>query len=520
MKELDIKELSVEQKIGQLLVVRGCNDEEDKKFIYEMIDKKAVGGVQMCFCDGYKDFMDEIKSRADYPILICADMENGYPGGKIKYPTAMGISSCGDPKIAYELGRITAIEAKKDGVNVAWGPVVDLSGNGAVNKNARCFGDDPKFVSEYANQMIKGFQDEGMIVTAKHFPGCCDVLVDTHMEKGDSNLTEKELLEKDIVPYLEAMKDVELSGIMTGHVLLKSIDDKYIASLSKKVIDIIRNQGFDGLIVTDSLAMMAVVQNYGDEASIGLSVAAGNDMVLPNYRLSFKESFDYLMKAYENKVFSEERLNEAVRRVLKAQKQTMKKASLTEPSKEMIELAENINCKCISETTAEGISFALSDKTTKHFVILCENEYPKDCQKINREIELGNSNSRASAEIRKEKLLKAFENSTATVISEFPNNIEIEETCNMISKADETIFFTFCKTCCYLGTDGITERMEALMKANIDKISTVVHIGNPYEVKKFKNIKRIISSVCDNDDYIIKILKGEKKAEGILPVNI
>ena len=62
--------------------------------------------------------------------------------------------------------------------------------------------------------------------------------------------------------------------------------------------------------------------------------------------------------------------------------------------------------------------------------------------------------------------------------------------------------------------------MAAVIKANEEKISTVVHIGNPYEVKKFSNIKRVITSVCQNDDYIIKILKGEAKAEGILPVTL
>jgi len=520
MKELNIKELSVEQKIGQLLVVRGYKNEEDKKFIMEMLEKRAVGGVQMCNCDGYDSFISEIREKADYPILICADMENGYTRGTVRYPTAMGISSCNDPKVAYELGRITAIEAKKDGVNVAWGPVVDLSGNGAVNKNSRCFGDNPEFVSLYANEMIKGFQDEGMVVTAKHFPGGYDVFIDTHMEKGISDLTEEELLEKDIIPYLNAMRDANLSGIMTGHVIFKNIDDKYVASLSKKVIDIIRNQGFDGLIVTDSLAMMAIVQNYGDENSIGLSIAAGNDMVLPNYRLTYKESYDYLMKAYENKVFSEERLNEAVRRVLEAQRKTLKPASLDHPTEEMLRLPKNIACKCISESLKENVKPELSVKTKKHFVVLCENDYSEETQKVNKEIELGNSNSRSAAELRRKKLLEAFPGSTATVISEFPCSSEMEETCNMISQSDETIIFTFCKTGCYLGTDGITERIEALIKANMDKISTVVHIGNPYEIKKFKDVKRVISSVCDNDDYIIEILKGEKKAEGILPVEI
>ena len=155
-------------------------------------------------------------------------------------PALLGLSAVNDEKLVYEAARVTAIEAKKEGVNVAWGPVVDLSKAGSVNKNSRCFGDEAGFVSLYANEMIRGFHDEGMIVTAKHFPGGQDVLIDTHMEKGISNLTEEELLKNDIIPYLNAMEEVNLSGIMTGHVLFKNIDGEYIASLSKKVIDITR----------------------------------------------------------------------------------------------------------------------------------------------------------------------------------------------------------------------------------------------------------------------------------------
>ena len=287
MKELKLSELTIEQKIGLLICARGYVDENDKQFILEMVKKKSLGGIQMCYFPGYREFMEEVREAADYPLLICADMENGYLGGNYRFPYPMGVASSQDMKFAYDLGRVTAIEAKKDGVNVAWGPVADLAVKGAVCRTGRCFGEDPEFVARFAIAMIKGYTDEGMIVTLKHYPDGDDVLIDTHMQIGVSQLTEEELINRDIVPYLRTMEEIDLPGIMTIHKIFEKIDPDYPATLSPKVIDIIRKKGFDGIIMTDSLAMMAIVQNYGESECCGLSIKAGCDMVLPNYRLSF-----------------------------------------------------------------------------------------------------------------------------------------------------------------------------------------------------------------------------------------
>ena len=115
MKELKLEELSLEQKIGQLICARGFIDDEDKKFVLDMVKKKCIGGIQRCFRDKYEGFIDEVRELADYPILICADMENGYPGGEYRFPYPMGIAASNDLEFAYNLGRVTAIEAKKDG---------------------------------------------------------------------------------------------------------------------------------------------------------------------------------------------------------------------------------------------------------------------------------------------------------------------------------------------------------------------------------------------------------------------
>ena len=147
-----------------------------------------------------------------------------------------------------------------------------------------------------------------------------------------------------------------ISGVMTVHKIFEKIDPDFPATLSQKVIGIIRKLGFDGIIMTDSLAMMAIVNNFGEKECLGLSINAGCDMVLPNYRLSYKESYEYMMDAYKQGVFTEERLNEAVRHVIEAQKKTMKTATVNEVPDELKNIVEEAIKKSICVIKEDDVS--------------------------------------------------------------------------------------------------------------------------------------------------------------------
>lgn len=519
MNLLKLEEMTLEQKIGHLICARGWIDEEDKAYILEMIRKRALGGIQATPYDKKKQLIEDMKEFVDYPILVCGDMECGI--GNVHYPLPMGIASTGDKELAYQLARATAIEAKKMGINVVWGPVVDFASCESVCAVPRCFGENKDSVSEYANAMIRGFCDEGMICTAKHFVTSCDITYDAHMRKGISERTASELLSNEIIPYIRAMKEANLPGIMTGHIIQEKIDGKYVASLSKSVIDLIRDEGFDGLIVTDSLAMMGIVQNYGLSACLGLAIAAGNDMVLPNYRLRCKESFEYLMKAYQEGVFSEERLNDAVRHVLEAQEKTMKAASMSTLDKELREIVDNSHRNSIVGIYKDECTPELPKDTKKLFVILCENTYP-DVEGYNQEVALSSDFSRQSRMKLIDNILCEFPEAKCLLLSEYPNSIEVERVCVASSIADEVIFFTFATCGPYLGTDCMTRRAEALINANIEKLSAIVHVGNPYELAKFPQAKRRFNCISPvvSENYIIKALKGSFVPSGKLPIKI
>ena len=518
MELLKLEEMTLEQKIGHLICARGAINEEDKEFIYEMVRKKALGGIQ-----GYPgairmELTKKALEIAEYPILICSDMETGI--GDLRYPSPMGMASMGNPELAYKIARATAIKAKSMGINVVWGPVVDFAVKGGLCNGQRCFGNEAEKIAELAIQVVKGYTDEGMVCTAKHFVCDSTQAPDTHMIKGVSKRTAEELRNNEMIPYLRCMKEANLPGIMTTHTLHENIDDKYINSLSKSCVDLIRKEGFDGLIVTDSLAMMGIVQDYGLVDCLGLAIAAGNDMVLPNYRLSVKESFDSLMQAYEKGVFDDERLNDAVRHVLEAEEKAMKKPSMTELDDELKQAIADSWKNSVVGIYKDGVSPALDKNTKKHFVLVCENTYP-DVDGFNQEVEISAKFGRQNRMKLAEKLLKEFPGSTYRVLSEWPNMHEGQSVCVETSESDEVIFFTFATCGCYLGTDCLTRRVEALIESNMYKVSAIVHIGNPFELAKFPEAKRLFNAIApEAEEHIIRALKGEFIPTGKLPVNI
>lgn len=521
MKPLKLNDLTLEQKIGQLIIVRGFLDDEDRKFIMEMTAKKAVGGFQIPYSENGKALIEEINRTAGYPVLICANMEYGFAGTQLKFPAQMAISAANDEELAYKAAQVTAIEAKNYGFNMIWGPVVDLCARGRLCKNTRTFGDDPYLVSRFASAMIKAYNDEGMLVTAKHYPGNSDIKDDSHLRPTNSQLTEQELLELDMVPYFEIMNRVGLSGVMTSHAIFDKIDPGMPATLSKKILSLIRNAGYDGLIQSDSLAMMSICQQFGEKECIAMAIAAGCDQVLPNYRLPFKEVHNYLLDAYHQGIITEERLNEAVRRVLEAQEKAMVKPSSTELKQEHIDAIEELNKKSLCYLAQDGISPALSAGGKKVFVLACENAFPGDVKET-AELEEKDTFSRTNVEKQGELVKEYFPDAQVIIINEFPNNIQNERVALAATKADDVIFCTYCRPHSYLGSDGITERMEYLINSNPDKTAAVLHVGNPYEATKFPNAKRVFIGHLGGDSlkYTLKALKGEFIPTGKLPVEL
>ena len=517
MNILRLEELSVEQKIGQLLTCRGFRSEEDKEFVYDMIRKRSLGGIQVSMNrPDYKEILAKVKDLADYPILICADMEVGLPKGEYKIPSYASLGVAGDEELAYQVGAVTAIEAKKMGYNTVWGPVVDMIEGNCMCKVPRVLGCEPEFVGKMAAAVVRGYLDNGMFATAKHWGATPHNKMDSHMFKDNSTATEEELLNNEIIPYLYAAKHAGLTGIMTGHTLNEKIDPVYPTTLSEKTISILRNAGFDGLILTDSFAMVGVLNQFGEENCYGFAIKAGNDMVLPNYRTDFKTAYEYLMQAYRKGVFDEQRLNEAVARVIKAQNQTMKKASAEVVSDYQKACFERIEKDSIFAHSPSGKPLALDKESKKLFVIVTENIYLNENDETYEIADKTSINSKNLPSV-KESILSRFPGSNIVVINQLPNFHQVQEVCANALDADDVIFITFVSTCGYCAGENLTEQIINTMLSLKEKVAAVIHLGNPYAAEKVPHSDRYVFSVgvgMNCIDNTLAVLNGEYVPKG------
>ena len=524
MRLLKLEELSLDQKLGMVLCARRCNDPLDFQYTLELVRNRAVGCIQVPINDKTADMVKAIREAADYPVLIINDMEQGYPASSIPRLSAMTLAALPEANRHLYLRDFAACivsEAQHAGFSGTWCPVLDVLHCDGPCSVSRHFGDDPMQVAEAAEHISRVFVENGFVATGKHYPGGNNQPIDTHMAEGQSELTEEELLRFDLVPYLELMKKGLLPAIMTGHRVFSNIDPDRPASLSKPVIDIIRRQGFDGVAFTDSFAMSGILQKYGEENILGMAIAAGNDIILPNYRTGTKTCLEMLKKNYLDGAFDEARLNQAVRRVLTLQEfANPEKHPPLEITEEQRRAPAAAAEDCITVIADEGVCPHLDDPARRRlFVVLTEQDF--DEKSIEQEITAGKWYF--PKEIEK-AVKEQFPGAEVAFIPEFATSRDNDRLLTLATKHDEVVFVTFCTTSAYLGTDCLTRRTEALINAMIvsGKVAAVVHFGNPFAAKPIHHVPRRVFGYNAPPSQIaaIKVLAGNLPARGSLPFKI
>ena len=267
------------------------------------------------------DMISNLQSYSKTPLFIAVDEEGGSVArignnenmGTTQFPNMGNIENADE---AYNVGYTIGTEIKQFGFNLDFAPVADVDSNpnNTVIGN-RAFSSDPNTAAEYVAAAVKGFNDAGMLCTLKHFPGHGDTDTDTHYGYAEVTKTLDELKECELLPFQSGVK-AGADFVMLGHLAAPKITgDTIPASLSKPLIDLLRNEvGFNGIVITDAMRMDAIVDDYySDEAAI-LAVQAGVDIILlPN---NFKKASTGVINAVKDGTISEERINQSVLKIL------------------------------------------------------------------------------------------------------------------------------------------------------------------------------------------------------------
>ena len=273
-----------------------------------------------------------LQRAATLPLLIGADLETGAAfrarggyfvpnaidlGGATAFPYQMGLGATRDTALAYQMGRITALEGRALGIHMAFAPVLDVNNN---PKNpviaARSFGENPELVARLGAALIRGIQENGMLATAKHFPGHGDTEQNSHLELARVDASRARLDSVELLPFREAIR-AGVGGVMTFHGYLPALDtNRTAATLSPKVmLDLLRTQmGFRGILVTDALDMNGVLGKATMAEVTQLAVAAGNDVLL--MPTDVPVAIEAVVSGVRSGRFTEARVDSSVRRLL------------------------------------------------------------------------------------------------------------------------------------------------------------------------------------------------------------
>ncbi len=328
-----VHQMSLEEKIGQMLMIEQWRDlDETRRAIVEyhiggeLLDGSSITDpVQAAaFTNRLQEMAQHIRLRV--PLLFSANLEAGLGyilPAATTFPTNMGFGAARSGDLVYAAARITAEEARAIGIHMSLAPVMDVNNN---PKNpvigVRSFGESPELVSELGVQAIRGLQENGVIATAKHFPGHGDTGVDSHIDLPTVPHNWQRLERVELKPFRAAIS-AGVKAIMTSHVTFPVIEPEegLPATLSRRVLtDLLRQKmRFNGIIITDAIIMNAIVKNFGLEEAAVRAVQAGADIILAVYTFEEMEKVSRaLVKAVRNGEIPEEQIDASVERVLAA----------------------------------------------------------------------------------------------------------------------------------------------------------------------------------------------------------
>ena len=328
--EKTIRKMTLDEKIGQLVVARYTGeffnyDSPYIKNLEELVGKYHLGGLILFGGEALETayFTNHFQRLARIPLLIASDLERGAGNqvtGATLFPPLMALGAADSEELAYEMGRITAIEGRALGIHMTYAPVVDVNIN-PDNPiiNIRSVGEDPEQVARITRAFIRGCQGHGMMATAKHFPGHGDTDQDSHSLLPVIKADQDRLKKVELYPFQAAI-EAGVDSIMTAHLYIPALEPEegLPATLSPRIMtDLLRKQmGFKGLIVTDALEMRGITGYFGDEEAALRALKAGVDLLL--LPLDPVKVIERLKQAVKSGELPLGRVEESLRRVLLA----------------------------------------------------------------------------------------------------------------------------------------------------------------------------------------------------------
>ena len=322
-----VEDMGVREMVGQMFVVSVGGTEPDY-FIEKMVRERNIGGVilfghNMRGRDQVRSLtgsLQQLSMRTEpaVPLFVAVDQEGGDIASApwvAPQPSAAEVGRRGDPAEARAVAGRIGEELLGAGVNTNFAPVVD-TGFGAAIGN-RSYGEDPALVSRMGAASVEGFEGAGIVSAAKHFPNHGPAVADSHRALPVVDHDMETLRSYDLPPFRAAV-EAGVPMVMAGHLLYPAVDAERPASLSQKWMGLLREDlGFEGVIVTDDLAMAGASGGGTPERAAVEAVEAGADLLIVSSPPQQQaDAYDTVVAAVESGEIPEERVRDSVRRLV------------------------------------------------------------------------------------------------------------------------------------------------------------------------------------------------------------
>jgi beta-glucosidase-like glycosyl hydrolase/CubicO group peptidase (beta-lactamase class C family) len=318
--------LTIDEKIAQLMMIRTYSNRDEAYYanVAATIKKYNIGGL--CFFQGgpvrQAKLTNRYQSIAKTPLFIAMDAEWG-PGMRLdscySFPYQMTLGAVRNNDLIYEMGGLIAKQLKMLGVQINFAPVADVNNNPANPViNSRSFGESEWEVAQKSIAYMMGLQDNGIIATAKHFPGHGDTDSDSHYTLPVIHHSKERLDSTELYPF-KLLIGRGLDAIMIAHLFVPSLDStpNTPTTLSGSVVtDLLKNElGFKGLVITDALDMKGVTSGFIPGEIELQAFLAGNDiLLLPQ---DVQAAITAIKNAMDSGTITEEMIDERCLKILK-----------------------------------------------------------------------------------------------------------------------------------------------------------------------------------------------------------
>jgi len=559
-----LDKMSAEEKVGQLFMVWAraeffnVNSPEYQRFLEE-IHRYHIGSFALSVpvegpfiirSQPYEAAMllNHLQEQSRLPLLIAADFESGLStrlNGTTVFPQAMAFGAAGKTGYAESFGEITALEARAIGVHWNFFPVVDVNSNPANPIiNVRSFGENPQQVEEMASAYIRGARSNGMLTTAKHFPGHGDTATDSHLGVAQVGGDMARLQSVELPPFRTTI-NAGVDAVMVAHVTVPALesDPNRVAVTSPAIVThLLKEQlGFQGIVVTDALDMAALTHLYA--ADIGRAAVdafkAGNDVLLipPDLDAAYRA----MLAAVGSGEISAERLDSSVRKILRAKASLgLQRARLVDMNALDILIHQPENVALAQEISDDAVTLVrdngkvLPFKAIKKSAALLPYQAPETIRNRVVAVIFSDDVRLPSGRVLEQQLrIRAPDAHVIYVDSRIADALSAD-IFKAVDEAESVIAAVYAVPVPGVRTGGgtlhttdhATDPSGTLLHGILDlaaQKTAVVAVGNPYLAVDFPGIQNYLctfSAATVSETSAVKALFGEIPIRGHLPVSI